>query len=471
MRRAAIIGAGPNGLSAAITLAQAGITVTVYEAAATAGGAVRTAQLTLPGFHHDVGASVFPLGIASPFFRVLPLEHFGLRWRQPAAAMATPLPDGSAAMLENNVSATALGLGEDAPAWRRLMEPLVDRWDELCAELLQPLAHLPRHPLLLARFGLPALLPAATFAKMLFRGQCARALFAGCAAHSAMPLTSPGSAAFGLMMAAAGQAVGWPIAEGGAQALTNALTAYLTSLSCDIRTNMRINDLDEIIDADAVLCDLSPQSLLRIASKQLPHWYKGTLRRFQHGPGTFKVDWALSQPIPWRSPDCARTATVHVCGTMEEIAAAEDAPPHGKVATRPFVLVTQPSLFDPTRAPEGGHTAWAYCHVPYGWEGSATEAIETQIERFAPGFRDCILARHEMGPAEFEAWDANLIGGDISGGAMSLNQMLHRPTLSAYSTGTKGLYLCSASTPPGGGVHGMCGHLAALRALRDLGKT
>lgn len=470
MKRAAIVGAGPNGLSAAITLAQAGVAVTVYEAAATLGGAVRTAELTLPGFHHDVGASVFPLGIASSFFRSLPLGQYGLRWRQPEAAVATPLPNGSAVMLERSVAATAAGLEEDAAAWRRLMQPLVDRWDELCAELLQPLAHLPRHPLLLARFGLPALLPAAAFAKMLFRGERARALFAGCAAHSAMPLTSPGSAAIGLMMAAAGQAVGWPIAEGGAQALTDALAAHLVNYTCDIRTNVRINNLRELGDAHTVLCDLSSQELLRIAGDRLPHWYKGTLRRFRHGPGTFKVDWALSQPIPWSAPECARTATVHVCGTMAEIVAAEDAPSQGRAAARPFVLVTQPSLFDATRAPSGKHTAWAYCHVPYGWGGSATEAIESQIERFAPGFRDCVLARHTMGPQEFEQWDANLTGGDISGGAMTLGQMLERPTLCAYSTGTKGLYLCSASTPPGGGVHGMCGHLAAVRALRDLGR-
>jgi len=469
MKHAAIVGSGPNGLSAAITLARVGVATTVFEAAETVGGAARTAEVTLPGFRHDVGSSVYPLGVASPCFRELPLEQFGLRWIEPAAAMAHPLDDGSAVMLEHGVEATVAGLGEDAPAWRRLMEPLVEGWPEMCGEILGPVVHWPRHPLLLGRFGLFAMLPATALGKMLFRGERARVLFAGCAAHSVRPLERVASSAVGLVLGVAGQAVGWPIVEGGAQSLSDALAAYFVSLGGEIRTGVRVSDLRELGDADAILCDVSPRSLLQIAGKRLSPGYAKKMERFVYGPGVFKVDWALSEPIPWRAKECLRAATVHVGGTMEEIAAAESAPWRGEVAAEPFVLVTQPSLFDITRAPAGRHTAWAYCHVPNGWEGSAVEAIEAQVERFAPGFRECVLARHAMGTRALEQWDANLIGGDISGGAMTLGQMVARPSLSAYRTGTKGLYLCSASTPPGGGVHGMCGHLAAMRALEDLG--
>ncbi|WP_348270216.1 NAD(P)/FAD-dependent oxidoreductase [Edaphobacter paludis] len=471
MKRAAIVGAGPNGLSAAITLARAGVATTLFEAAETVGGAARTAELTLPRFRHDVGSSVYPLGVASPFFRQLPLEQFGLRWIEPAAAMAHPLADGSAVMLEHSVEATAAGLGEDAAAWRRLMDPLVEGWPELCGELLGPVLHVPRHPLLLARFGVFAMLPATALGKMLFGGERARALFAGCAAHSVRPLESVMSAAVGLVLGAAGHAVGWPIAEGGAQAISNALAAYFVSLGGEIRTGAKISDLRELGEVDAILCDVSPQQLRQIAGARLSQGYAKKMERFAYGPGVFKVDWALSEAIPWRAKECLRAATVHVGGTMEEIAAAESAPWRGEIAARPFVLVTQPSLFDPTRAPEGGHTAWGYCHVPNGWEGSAVEAIEAQMERFAPGFRECVLARHVMGTRALEDWDANLIGGDISGGAMTVGQMVARPALSLYRTGAKGLYLCSASTPPGGGVHGMCGHLAAVQTLQDFGKT
>lgn len=471
MRRAAIVGAGPNGLSAAITLARAGVATTVFESAPTVGGAARTAELTLPGFRHDVGSSVYPLGVASPFFRELPLERFGLRWIEPAAAMAHPLDDGSAVMLEHDVEATAAGLGGDGDAWRRLIGPLVERWTELCGEVLGPVVHVPRHPLLLARFGVFAMLPASALAKMLFRNERARALFAGCAAHSVRPLESIASAAAGLVLGAAGHAVGWPIVEGGAQALSDALAAYFVSLGGEIRTGVRVSDLRELGEVDAILCDVSPRGLRSIAGERLSAGYAKKLERFAQGPGAIKVDWALSEAIPWRARECLRSATVHVGGTMEEIAAGERAPWRGEVAARPFVLMTQPSLFDATRAPAGKHTAWGYCHVPNGWEGSAVEAIEAQMERFAPGFRECILARHVIGTRALEAGDANLVGGDISGGAMTLAQMVARPTMSLYRTGAKGLYLCSASTPPGGGVHGMCGHQAALRALRDFGKN
>lgn len=469
MRRAAIVGAGPNGLSAAITLARAGVATTVFEAAETVGGAARTAELTLPGFRHDVGSSVYPLGVASPFFRELPLERFGLRWIEPAAAMAHPLDDGSVVMLEHSVEATAAGLGVDGDTWRRLIGSLVEGWPKLCGELLGPVVHWPRHPLLLGRFGLFAMMPAMALGEILFRGERARALFAGCAAHSVRPLESVASAAVGLVFAATAHAVGWPIVESGAQVLSDALAAYLVSLGGEIRTGVRVSNLRELGDADAILCDVSPRQLQRIAGDRLSPEYAEKMERFVYGPGVFKVDWALSEPIPWRAKECLRAATVHVGGKMEEIAAAESASWHGEVAARPFVLVTQPSLFDATRAPAGKHTAWAYCHVPNGWEGSAAEAIEAQVERFAPGFRECVLARHVMGTRALEEWDANLIGGDVGGGAMTLGQIIARPSLSAYRTGTKGLYLCSASTPPGGGVHGMCGHLAALRALEDLG--
>jgi phytoene dehydrogenase-like protein len=467
MKRAAIIGAGPNGLSAAITLAQAGVATTVFEAADTVGGAARTAELTLPGFRHDVGSSVYPLGVASPFFRELPLERFGLRWIEPAAAMAHPLDDGSAVMLEHSIEATAAGLCQDAAAWRWLMQPLVERWPELWSDILGPVLHVPRHPLLLARFGVFAMLPATVLAKILFRGQRARALFAGCAAHSVRPLESVMSAAMGLVFGVTGQAAGWPIVEGGAQALSDALAAYFVSLGGEIRTGVRISDLRELGDVDAILCDVAPRQMRQIAGKRLSPGYAKKMERFAYGPGVFKVDWALSEAIPWRAKECMRAATVHVGGTMEEIAAAERAPWRSEVAARPFVLVTQPSLFDATRAPAGKHTAWAYCHVPNGWKGSALEAIEAQVERFAPGFRECVLARHVMGTQALEEGDANLVGGDIAGGAMTLGQMVARPAMSLYRTGSKGLYLCSASTPPGGGVHGMCGHLAAMQALRD----
>ncbi len=470
MRRAAIIGAGPNGLSAAITLARAGVAVTVYEAESTVGGAARTAELTLPGFHHDMGSSVYPLGVASPFFRELPLEQFGLRWIEPAAPLAHPLDDGSAVMLEHGVDATASGLGADAAAWRWLMEPLVEQSAELCAEALQPVIHLPRHPFLLAQFGMPAVLPATSLGKLMFRGAHARALFAGCAAHSVRPLESAGSSAVGLLLCVAGQAAGWPIVAGGAQSLSNALAGYLVSLGGEIQTGTPVSDLRQVGDADAILCDMTPRQLSVLAGERLPAAYAKKMMRFKPGPGVFKVDWALSEPIPWRARECVRAATVHLGGTMEEIAASERAPWHGEVAAKPFVLVTQPSLFDATRAPAGNHTAWAYSHVPNGWEGSALEAMEAQMERFAPGFRQCVLARHVMGTRALEAANANLLGGDISGGAMTPWQMVARPTMSLYRTAVRRLYLCSASTPPGGGVHGMCGHLAALCALKDMGK-
>ena len=473
MTKAAIIGSGPNGLSAAVTLAQAGIETTVYEGRETIGGAASTAELTLPGFRHDIGSSIYPMGIASPFFQSLPLQQFGLQWIEPPAPLAHPFDDGTAVMLEHDLAATAAALGADSAAYLRVMRPLVEQWRDLCPEILGPVLHWPKHLSLMARFGTFAAPPASMLARSLFSGQRARALFAGLAAHSVLPLEKPFSSAFGLVLAAAAHSTGWPLAAGGAQAISDALAGYLRSLGGRIETGQSIYELAQLQE-DLVLCDISPRQLIRLGVRDFDPSYNLGLRSFQYGPGAFKVDWALSQPIPWKAKDCSRAATVHLGGTLEEIAASERAPwpdriSQGRTSEKPLVLLTQPSLFDPTRAPEGKHTAWGYCHVPNGFAGDLTAVLEAQVERFAPGFRDCILARKVWTTAALEAWNPNLVGGDFSGGAMNLRQLLSRPTSSLYRTPKKGLYLCSASTPPGGGVHGMCGHHAAKAALHDLG--
>jgi len=467
--KAAIVGSGPNGLSAAITLARAGVEVTVFEGRETLGGAASTGEVTLSGFHHDLGASIFPMGVSSPFFQSLPLQEFGLSWIEPSAPLVHPFDDGTAVILEHDLAATAAGLGEDGPAYIRLMRPLVDRWPDFCREILGPVLHLPANPMLMACFGVLATLPADILAKTLFRTPRARALFAGNSAHSVLPLESPFSSAVGLVLGAAAHAAGWPIAKGGAQSISNALAAYFKSLGGRIETNHPIASLDQLNGYETILCDVSPRQLAKLGQTQLPAGYRRSLESYRYGPGAFKIDWALCEPIPWRAKDCQRAATVHLAGTLEEVAASERAPWEGRVDDKPFVLVAQPSLFDPSRAPAGKHTAWGYCHVPNGYKGSAQEAIEAQVERFAPGFRDCVLARKVWSTAAFESWNPNLIGGDLSGGAMSISQLIFRPTARQYRTPAKGLYLCSASTPPGGGVHGMCGHHAALAALRDLG--
>ena len=468
-KRAVVVGAGPNGLAAACVLAQAGLRVEVLEANGTIGGGARTAELTSPGFHHDVGASAFPMGAASPVFRELGLEQFGLRWVQPGAPLAHPLDDGTAVVQERSLEQTAEGLGSaDGAAYRKLVGPLVEHWEELAPELLGPPVHIPRHPLLLAQFGLRAVQPATLLAKALFRGERARALFAGNAAHSVLPLERPLSAAVALVLLAAGHAVGWPVAEGGAQAISEALAACLRSFGGVIHTDVRVRSLAELGAADTVVCDLTPRGLLAIAEGELTPSYAKLLRRFQYGPGSFKVDWALDGPIPWTAAECRRAGTVHVGGTLDEIAASEQAPWQGEVDPRPFVLLVQPSVCDPTRAPAGKHTAWGYCHVPNGWDGDATEAIEEQVERFAPSFGERILARKVSATAELEAENANLVGGDLSGGAMTAWQTAMRPTPRTYETSRAGLFLCSSSTPPGGGVHGMCGYHAAQAALAYL---
>jgi phytoene dehydrogenase-like protein len=466
---AVVVGSGPNGLAAAITLARAGCSVLVCEANATIGGGARSADLTLPGFVHDVCSAVHPLAAGSPFFKTLPLERFGLDWVEPEIPLAHPLDDGSAACLYKDVDVTAEQLHEDSRAYRRLMKPLARNWKNLSIEFLQPMLHWPKHPITLAHFGIPALCPATLLAKFLFRQESARALFAGIAAHSFLPLGAPASAAFALVLGLAGHAVGWPIPRGGSQRISNALAAYLRELGGKIEVNRPIENLDQLPRARAVLLDTSVWEFLRIAGKQLPSRYRRRLESFRHAPGIFKIDYALSEPIPWKAEACRRAGTIHLGGTIDEIAVAERDVARGKIPERPFVLVAQQSLFDEMRAPRGQHTLWAYCHVPFNCSTDMSDQIESQVERFAPGFRNCILARHTIAAANLARSNPNLVGGDINGGAANLTQLIARPTLSPtpYRTPLPGVYLCSASTPPGGGVHGMCGYYAACAALRD----
>ena len=465
MQTANVIGSGTNGLAAAITLARAGVKVRVYEGHTTIGGACSTGEVTLPGFQHDLGSSAFPMGVASPFLRGLPLERYGLRWMEPEVPLAHPLDDGSAVALRHDLAGMAEELGPDGESWQRLFAPIVRDWEQIVPEILGPVTHVPRHPLALARFGLPALLSAKGLARMCFTGDRAKALFGGCAAHSVMPFSAPLSAAVGLVLGAAGHTLGWPVIAGGSQSLSDALAAYLVSLGGEIWTGRFVDSLDEIPPADAVFFDTSAAALERIAGDRLAPGFRATLRRFKQGPGVFKVDWALSEPIPWRAEACRRAGTVHVGGTLGEMAAAEDGVFRGEHADRPFVLLVQPSVCDDSRAPAGKHTAWGYCHVPNGSKLDRTEAIEGQVERFAPGFRDCILARRTWRTDQLEEWNPNLVGGDLSGGAMTAGQMVMRPSVREYGTSHPGIYLCSAATPPGGGVHGMCGYHAARLAL------
>jgi len=466
---AIIVGSGPNGLAAAITLARAGCSVVVYEANATIGGGARSAELTLPGFLHDVCSAVHPLAAGSPFFKTLALERFGLEWVQPEIPLAHPLDDGSAACLSKDIDVTAEQLHEDSSAYRRLMKPLARNWENLSIEFLQPMLHWPKHPITLAHFGILALCPATLLAKFIFKGEPARALFAGIAAHSFLPLEATASSAFALVLGLAGHAVGWPIPRGGSQQISNALADCLRALGGKIEVNHRIENLRDLPKSRAILLDISVWEFLRIAGQQLPSRYRSQLESFRHGPGVFKIDYALSEPIPWKAEACRRAGTIHLGGGIDEIAAAERQVVRGKIPERPFVLVAQQSLFDETRAPRGQHTLWAYCHVPFHCGADMSDQIESQIERFAPGFRDCILARHTIAAADLARSNPNLAGGDINGGAANLMQLIARPILSAapYRTPLRGVYLCSASTPPGGGVHGMCGYHAACAALRD----
>jgi phytoene dehydrogenase-like protein len=442
----------------------------VLEAAETIGGGTRSEELTLPGFVHDVCSAIHPFVPGSPFFRELPLGRHGLELVESPAVVAHPFDDGTAALLERSVEATAAGLGGDSAAYERLVRPLVDAWPTLEDALLGPLVAVPQHPLALARFALHGLRSARGLASALFAGERARGLFAGCAAHSMLPLEKTPSAAFGLVLAAAGHRFGWPFPRGGAHRIADALVAVLAEHGGAVETGAPVESLDEIGPTRAVLCDVGPPSLARLAGARLPERFRRRLARFRYGPGAFKLDYALAGPIPWKAPETGRAATVHLGGTLDEIAASERAPWRGEHAERPFVILAQHTLFDPGRAPEGNHTAWAYCHVPNGSSVDMTERIEAQIERFAPGFGDLVLGRHALGPPDLEQRNPNLVGGDLNGGAADLRGLVARPVASLlpYRTPASGVWLCSASTPPGGGVHGMCGYLAARAALARL---
>ena len=461
---AVVVGAGPNGLSAAVALAREGLSVLVLEASDTIGGGARTAELTLPGFRHDICSAIHPMAVISPFFRELKLD---VDWIEPKFAIAHPLDDGTAAILERSLDATASRLGADAPEYKKLILPLVDAADVLFSEILRPIRIFTRHPLLLARFGIHALRSATAVARR-FRTNEARALLAGCAAHSIVPLDQAATASFGIVFLATGHITGWPFAKSGSQAIADALAQLLRSFGGEIRTSTPVRSMRDIPASRVVLFDVTPRQLATIAGDALPRHFLRRLERFRYGPGIFKIDWALDAPIPWRAAECAGAATVHLGGTFEEIARHEAEIWRGRNTNPPFVLIAQQSLFDPTRAPVGKHTAWGYCHVPNGSIEDMTDIIERQVERFAPGFRDRILARHTMNTAQLQTHNANLIGGDIGGGANTLSQIITRPflKLDPYATPNPRIFLASSSTPPSAGVHGMCGYLAAQSALR-----
>jgi phytoene dehydrogenase-like protein len=469
---ALVIGSGPNGLAAAIEIARAGHSVRVLEAAPEIGGGTRNAELTLPGFVHDVCSAVHPMGILSPFYTTLPLAEHGLVWVKPQASIAHPLDDGPAILLYRSLERTAEGLGRDGRAYQRLVGPFVDQAIELLADAMAPL-RVPKHPIQMARFGLRAAFSANRLARILFREERARALLAGCAGHSVLPLSQPLTAALGVLFAITGHAEDWPVARGGSHTITKALASYLRSLGGEIETNHRVERLDALPDARVVLFDTSPEQLSRIAADALPAGYRRRLGRYRYGPGAFKLDWALDGPIPWKDPACLEASTVHVGGTLEEICASERDMYQGRHNDRPYLIVCQQSQFDPTRAPAGKHTGYAYCHVPHGSTLDRTEAIEAQIERFAPGFRDRILARHTMNTADFERYNPNYTGGAITGGVADAFQLFNSPVtrLDPYSTPNPRLFICSAATPPGGGVHGQCGYWAARSALRRLSRS
>lgn len=466
---AIVIGSGPNGLAAAIELARNGFSVRVVEAEAELGGGTRSAELTLPGFVHDVCSAVHPMGILSPFYTQLPLADHGLVWLRPQASVAHPLDQGPAVMLYRSLDRTAAGLGRDGAAYRRLVGPFVERAKELLADAMAPL-RLPGHPLLMARFGLRAAFSANRLARLLFREERARALIAGCAGHSVLPLSQPLTAALGVLFAVTGHAEDWPVAKGGSHAIARALASLLRSLGGELETSHRVTRLAALPPARVVLFDTSPEQLSQIAAEALPDGYRRRLGRYRYGPGVFKLDWALDGPIPWRDPACLEASTVHVGGTLDEICASERDMYRGRHADRPYLIVCQQSQFDPSRAPAGRHTGYAYCHVPHGSTHDRTEAIESQIERFAPGFRDRILARHAMTAADFERHNPNYKGGAITGGVADALQLFNRPVtrLDPYSTPNPRLFICSAATPPGGGVHGQCGYWAARSAIRRL---
>ncbi len=463
---AVVVGSGPNGLAAAVTLARAGWSVLVVEAAESIGGGTRTQELTLPGFQHDVCSAIHPLAVASPFFRELPLAEHGLEWIHPPLPLAHPLDEGSAAILDRSVETTAAALGSDGDAYRRLMNPLVAGADHIFRELVGPF-RIPRHPITALRFGWRGMRSGYGLARKYFQGEAAQALIAGLAGHAQLPIDMLPSAAIGLMLGLAGHAVGWPMPRGGSQRIADALASYLRSLGGEIQTGWRVQNIDELPNSRAILLDVTPLQVLKLAGHRLPARYRRRLGRYRYGMGVFKVDWALSGPIPWTNAACRQAGTLHLGGTLAEITASERQTWERGHPERPYVLVAQPTVFDHSRAPEGKHIGWAYCHVPNGSTVDMTARIEAQVERFAPGFRDLIIARHTMNTAEMEARNPNYIGGDINGGVADIGQIFTRPvvSLNPYATPTPGLYICSSSTPPGGGVHGLCGYFAAKAAL------
>jgi phytoene dehydrogenase-like protein len=467
---AIVVGSGPNGLAAAIVLARAGRSVCVFEARETVGGGMRSAELTRPGFLHDVCSAIHPMALGSPFLRELPLAEHGLELIQPPAPLAHPFDDGTAVLMERSVDATADALGADAASYRRLMGPLAAAADDVIGDVFGPLKA-PRHPLATARFGLSALRSARSLATRRFDTERARGLFAGVAAHSMLPLTAPTTAAAGLLLGLMAHAFGWPMARGGSQRLADAMASHLRELGGEVVTSRPVSSLGELPSSETVLLDLTPRQVIRLAGERLPDRYRRALGCYRYGPGVCKLDWALGGPIPWRAESCSRAATVHLGGTLEEIAHSEQEVWRGRHPERPYVLLAQQTPFDPTRAPNGKDTAWAYCHVPNGSEVEMTDRIEAQVERFAPGFRDRIIGRSVITAAGMEAYNANYVGGDINGGAQDIRQLFTRPTLRVvpYSTPVDGLYICSSSTPPGGGVHGLCGYHAARAALRRSG--
>jgi phytoene dehydrogenase-like protein len=465
---AVVVGSGPNGLAAAITLAEAGQKVLVIEARESPGGGTRTAELTLPGFRHDICAAVHPLGFASPFFRRLDLQKYGLDWVHSPAALGHPFDDGSSILVRKSLADTASCLGADRSSYLRFFTPFVRDRKKILADLLGPLPLPPRYPIADLRFGLPSLMPATLLARMLFKTEKARGLFAGMAAHSILPLEKPVTSAFALAMHLMAHSGGWPLVRGGTSRITTALLAHLKSLGGEIVTGWRIQSLDELPSARTIMLNLTPRQVIKIAGDRLPSGYRRRLEKYRYGPGVFKVDWALDAPVPWQAVEINQAATVHLGGTLEEISASERSVWQGSIPERPYVILSQPTLFDSSRAPSGKHTVWAYCHVPHGSNEDMTALIEAQVERYAPGFSDRILARSVMNAAQMEAYNPNYVGGDINSGAQDLAQFFTRPvpSLRPYATPLKGIYLCSSSTPPGGGVHGLCGWHAAQAALR-----
>ncbi len=465
-----VVGAGPNGLAAGVRLAEAGLSVLILEANDSIGGGTRSAELTRPGFVHDLCSAIHPMAAGSPYLRSLELEQYGLEWVHPEIPLAHPLDGGRVAVMYRSIKATAERLGIDEDAYRRLIAPIANSWDDFADEVLGPIIHLPKRPFLLARFGLHALRSAENLAKKQFRTESARALFGGLAAHSQISLDAASSAAIGLVLCGAGHAVGWPMPRGGAQKIADALAARFAELGGQIETGRRIRRLAEVPSARVVLLDVTARQFVRMASNGLSLRSRYRLERFRYGPGIFKIDYAMSEPIPWANDLCGRAGTVHLGGSLEELVASERDVADGRHPERPYVLLAEHSRFDPSRAPAGKHTLWAYCHVPHGSTVDMTDRIERQIERFAPGFQDCILERHAMNSVDLEGRNANLVGGDINGGSARLLQLIARPnpTPVPYRTPLDGVYLCSASTPPGGGVHGMCGFHAAEAALRDV---